>query len=97
MNGWRCRQIAQDQTEGMMRSNLVVTVGDDEEGTQAADASSQEPQQFEGSAIGPVSILADHERRARPCAKGCENASEERVAGIAVKSVWLDLEAERGR
>ena len=96
VDGRRCCQIAEDQTEGMIGPDLVVTVGDDEEGAQPADPPAEEPQQLERGAVGPMGVLADHERRARPRGQGRKYLPEERFAGIAVKSVWLDLEPERG-
>ena len=44
MDGWRRRQIAQDQPQRVIGANLVVTVGDDDEHRQIADAPAQEAQ-----------------------------------------------------
>ena len=59
MDGRRGRQIAQDQTEGVIGPDLVVTVGDDEEDAQFANAPAEEPQQLERGAVRPMGVLGD--------------------------------------
>jgi hypothetical protein len=47
MNGWRRRQVAQDETEGVINSDLIVTVRDDEKDRKVANAPAKEAQQLE--------------------------------------------------
>jgi len=43
-----------------------------------------------------MGVFGEDDRRPWPRSQGRKYLPEERFAGIAVKSVWLDLEAERG-
>ena len=47
MNGWRCRQIAQDQTEGVIGPNLIVAVGDDDEDREISNPPAEESDQLD--------------------------------------------------
>ena len=97
MDGWRCRQIAEDQTEGVIGPDLIVTVGDDEEDRQIPNPPPEEAQQLERGAVGPVGVFADDDRRPRPRGEGREHLPEEPITRVAVEGLLVDEEAERGR
>ena len=86
MDGRRCGQIAEHQAEGMIGSDLIVPVGDDEEGAQATDAAAEEAEELERGAVGPVSVLADDDGRLRPGGEGGEHGPQELFAGVAFGS-----------
>ena len=69
----------------MIGSNLIVTIGDDDEGAQPADASAEEPQQFERGPIGPVRVLADDQLSA-PAARRRPPARPRRAGARAALS-----------
>ena len=97
MDGWRRRQIAEDQAERVIGPDLVVTVGDDEEDREIANPPAEEAEQLERGTVGPVGIFGDDDRRPRPGGEGRQHLPEEPIPGVAVEGVLVDAQAERGR
>src|SRR4051812_40192694 len=97
MNGWRRRQISQDQTEGVIGPDLVVAVSDNEENRQISNPPAEEADQLERGTVGPVGIFGDDDRRSRSRGESREHSPEEPVTRVFVEGVRVDLEAERGR
>ena len=85
MDGWRRRQIAQDQTQGVIGPDLVVAVGDDEEDRESANPPAEEAQQLERGAVGPMGVFADDDRRPRSRGEGRQHLPEEPVTRVAVE------------
>src|SRR5688500_16449087 len=78
----------------MIGSNLVVTVRDDEKGAQFADTPAEEPHQIERSAVRPMGVLTDQERRAWTRGEGREHGPEERFAALPIEGESVDLESK---
>ena len=95
MHGWRRRQIAQDQTKGVIGPDLVVTVGDDEEDGKSADPPPEEAEQLERGAVRPMGVFGDDDRRPRSRGEGRQHLPEEPVTRVAVEGAVVDQEAER--
>jgi hypothetical protein len=96
MNGWRRRQIAQDQTKGVIGSNLVVAVRDDDEDREISNPSTEEAQQLDRDAIGPVGVFGDDDRRSWSRGEGSQRLPEEPLTGVAVEGVLIGQETKRG-
>ena len=96
MDGWRRRQIAQEQAQGMIGPNLVVTVGDDEEDWESSNPSAEESQQLERCSVRPMGVFANDDRWPRPRRESRKHLPKELVTRITVKGVLRDPQAERG-
>ena len=63
MDGLGRGQVPQDEPKGMIRANLIVTVGDEMQGLPAIDAPPQEADEVQRGGIGPVRVLPDDHRQ----------------------------------
>src|SRR5687767_4061616 len=81
----------------MIGSNLVVTVRNNEKGAQFADAPAEEAHQVERSAVRPMGVLTDQERRAWTRGKGRKHGPEERFAALSIEGESADLESKSRR
>jgi hypothetical protein len=97
MDGWRCRQIAENQAQGVVGSDFVIAVGDDEEDRKFTDAPAEKAEQLKRGSVGPVGILGDDDHRLRPRGKRREDVPEEAVSRVAIERLLDDPQAERGR
>ena len=95
MDGWRRCQIAQDETKGVIGPDLVVAVGDDEEDREIPNPSTEEAQQLDRGAVGPVGVFGDDDGRPGSRRESREHLPEEPVACLAVEGRVVDEEAER--
>jgi hypothetical protein len=59
----RGRRQAEQLLEGMLASQLVVAIGQHQDGRQLGDPAHQVPQHVQGGFVGPVHILDDQDRR----------------------------------
>src|SRR3954454_18740465 len=81
----------------MIGADLIVPVGDDEEGAQAANAAAEEAEELERGAVGPMGVLADDDRWLGPGGEGGEYGSQKLFAGVAFGRETVDLQTEGGR
>ena len=95
MNGWRRRQVAQDQSKGVIGPDLVVAVRNDEEDGKSPNPPPEESKQLERGAVGPVGVFGDDDHRPRSRGESREHLPEEPVTRVAVKRTIVDQEAER--
>jgi hypothetical protein len=64
-NQGRGREVAGEQLHGVLGADLVVSVGDDQQGGRGTEAAGQEPEQVQGGLVGPVDVL-DHQHGRHP-------------------------------
>ena len=71
------RQLSEEMVKAVMRTDLVIAVGDDQKRGQAADPAADELQKIEGRVVHPVRVL-DHDgaRRRRKRELGKERRED---------------------
>ena len=97
MDGWRGGQIAQDQTQGVIAPNLVVTIGDDDEDGKRSNPPAEEAEQLDCGPVGPMGVFADDDRRPRTGGERREHLPKEPIAGVAVERLLVNLYTESRR
>jgi hypothetical protein len=80
----------------MLGAELVVAVGDDQQGEAGTEAAGQEPQQVQGGLVGPVDVL-DHQHGDHPAVpQPVEQGGEQHLPRRLLAKQLIQPAAERG-
>ena len=84
-------EIAEHAPQRMAGAQLVVAIGQHEQGRQLLDAAPEELHEVERRLVGPVQVLHDHHGRARLVPEGVEDGGEDgraRDLGVEQRAQW---------